>query len=80
MKTGGMENWGLVTYNQHYVIYLNQLESTVSDQDDTAELVAHEVAHQWFGNLVTMSCWDDIWLNEGFATFMSFFLTGSVTP
>ena len=80
MKTGGMENWGLVTYNQHYVIYLNQLESTVSDQDDTAELVAHEVAHQWFGNLVTMSWWDDIWLKEGFATFMSFFLTGSVTP
>nr|XP_054751959.1 aminopeptidase N-like [Lytechinus pictus] len=65
---GGMENWGLVTYPEDG-LFFNPDVDTRSVQESMLSVIAHEVAHQWFGNLVTMEWWDDLWLNEGFGTY-----------
>lgn len=59
-----MENWGLVTYRETSLLY-NPATSSVKDQEWVAYVIAHELSHQWFGNLVTMKWWNDLWLNEG---------------
>ncbi len=75
---GAMENWGAITFRE---IYLSIDESTgSSNYKSIAEVIAHELAHQWFGDLVTMEWWNDLWLNESFATFMSYKIIDVIKP
>eukprot|EP00808_Paulinella_micropora_P009430 g1062.t1 len=76
---GAMENWGLVIYREECLLY-QEAEQGARDKQRVAIVVAHELAHQWFGNLVTMEWWDGLWLNEGFASYMEYEGTAHVFP
>lgn len=78
-SAGAMENWGLITYRVVDVLY-DEKTSGASTKQRVAEVVQHELAHQWFGNLVTMDFWDGLWLNEGFATWMSWYSCNKFYP
>lgn len=70
---------GLITYRETAMLFEKGI-STSSSQQRVATVVAHELAHQWFGNLVTPSWWTDLWLNEGFASYVEYIGMNSVEP
>ncbi|KAK6463251.1 alanine/arginine aminopeptidase [Scheffersomyces coipomensis] len=76
---GAMENYGLVTYRTVDLL-IDTANTNAATQQRVTEVVMHELAHQWFGNLVTMEFWDGLWLNEGFATWMSWYAADALFP
>ena len=76
---GSMENWGAIFYSQHHLLF-DAARSTEADRREVFLVVAHEMAHQWFGDLVTMAWWDNLWLNEGFARWMQTFAADDLHP
>ena len=76
---GAMENWGGVIYNETTMLY-DPAKSPITTQQNVFSVVAHETAHQWFGNLVTMAWWDNLWLNEAFASWMQSKATDHFNP
>ncbi len=76
---GAMENWGAIFYFER-ILLIDPKLATESQKQDIFNVVAHEMAHQWFGDLVTMSWWDDLWLNEGFASWMASKASDDLNP
>jgi Aminopeptidase N len=74
-----MENWGLITYRE-ILLLADPKTTSVSYKHFIASVIAHEISHQWFGNLVTMEWWNDLWLNESFATFIEYVALDSLEP
>jgi puromycin-sensitive aminopeptidase len=77
--SAAMENWGAVTYRETALL-IDSKNSATAVQAYVAEVIAHELAHQWFGNLVTMEWWTDLWLNEGFATYVPYLALDALFP
>src|SRR2546426_3013099 len=75
---GAMENWGAITYRE-ILLHVDK-DTSIRARKSVAHVIAHEIAHMWFGDLVTMKWWDDLWLNESFATFMDFKSTNQAYP
>jgi len=78
-SSGAMENWGLITYRE-VALLADPKTSSIYSRQRVAEVVCHELAHMWFGNLVTMQWWNDLWLNESFATMMSYQCVDALQP
>lgn len=78
-SSGAMENWGLITYRE-VALLTDPATTTVASKQFVASVISHELSHQWFGNLVTMKWWDNLWLNESFATLMSYVADDAVHP
>ncbi len=76
---GAMENWGGITYYETALLF-DPKNSSAATKQRIFEVIAHEVAHQWFGDLVTMAWWDNLWLNEGFASWMGTKCTAHFNP
>lgn len=76
---GAMENWGAI-FSFESILLVDPAITTEATRQRIFEVAAHEIAHQWFGNLVTMSWWDDLWLNEGFASWMASKATNALHP
>jgi len=75
---GAMENWGAITFRE--ILLFNDESSSIQSRRRSAEVIAHELVHQWFGNLVTMKWWNDLWLNESFATYIAFKAVDKLYP
>ncbi len=78
-SSGAMENWGLITYRE-IALLADPATTSIASRQYAASVIAHELAHQWFGNLVTMAWWNDLWLNESFATLMSYIAIDGIHP
>ena len=79
VRNGAMEDWGLISYSEPLLLY-DPAKSSIQTKQRVFGLLAHEIAHQWFGNLVTAASWDEIWLNEAFATWMQSKATALFNP
>ena len=77
-EAGAMENWGLVTFRE--IALLANEKSSLDTKQYVAIVIAHELSHMWFGDLVTMAWWDDLWLNESFANMMEVYSTDKIRP
>jgi len=77
--SGAMENWGAITYRESALL-VDDLNSSISNKQWVALVIAHEIAHQWFGNLVTMQWWTHLWLNEGFASYIEYLAVDKMFP
>lgn len=77
--SGAMENWGCITFREQ-VMLVDPKNTSLNIKQYVAQVVAHELTHQWFGNLVTMKWWNDLWLNESFATWMSYLAVDALFP
>ncbi|GBG96093.1 M1 family metallopeptidase [Lactococcus termiticola] len=78
-SAGAMENWGCITYREVCML-VDPNNATVASKQYVATVIAHELAHQWFGDLVTMQWWDDLWLNESFANNMEYVAIDAIHP
>lgn len=78
-SSGAMENWGLITYREIALLADPKLTG-ISTKRYIATVIAHELSHQWFGNLVTMEWWDDLWLNESFASLVEYMAVDALQP
>ncbi|NXM40125.1 AMPN Aminopeptidase, partial [Gymnorhina tibicen] len=78
-NAGAMENWGLVTYRENSLLFDAEY-SSIGNKERVVTVIAHELAHQWFGNLVTLRWWNDLWLNEGFASYVEYLGADSAEP
>jgi len=78
-SSAAMENWGAITFRETALL-IDPKNSSVANKQRCVEVILHELAHMWFGNLVTMKWWTHLWLNEGFATWMSFYSRDQLYP
>ncbi|NXS87519.1 AMPN Aminopeptidase, partial [Erpornis zantholeuca] len=78
-NAGAMENWGLVTYRENSLLF-DAAYSSIGNKERVVTVIGHELAHQWFGNLVTLRWWNDLWLNEGFASYVEYLGADSAEP
>lgn len=78
-SSGAMENWGLITYRE-IALLAEKDKTSINSKRYIATVIAHELSHQWFGNLVTMEWWDDLWLNESFASLIEYVAVDAIEP
>lgn len=78
-SSGAMENWGLITYRE-MALLADPATTTIASKQYIATVISHELSHQWFGNLVTMKWWNNLWLNESFATLMEYVAVDAIHP